>query len=310
MNKKVGIIIIAGILLCIGFIVLIILLIAGNNRSENDARQARLEADSLKIAVQQSDLDRQFSELQADFSQYEDQAVFLKNDTLVQQYNESRKRIEELMAQLQKERSGRKSDQAASQRRIAQLEAEIGTLRGIVKHYLEEIRRLGQENEGLRNELATTQERNQSLNQQVQQTSAANEELTQTVQLARKLNITGLSLSAYNRKDKNEKNITKATRLGVSFTVSPNNTAAAGKKTFYVRILSPEGALLGNGGTFSHDGQQVGCTVSRTVEYDNGELPVSVYWAASGTTLTPGDYVVEVFADGYRLGSRRVTMKK
>lgn len=310
MNKKVRIIIIAGILLCIGFIVLIILLIAGNNRSENDARQARLEADSLKIAVQQSDLDRQFSELQADFSQYEDQAVFLKNDTLVQQYNESRKRIEELMAQLQKERSGRKSDQAASQRRIAQLEAEIGTLRGIVKHYLEEIRRLGQENEGLRNELATTQERNQSLNQQVQQTSAANEELTQTVQLARKLNITGLSLSAYNRKDKNEKNITKATRLGVSFTVSPNNTAAAGKKTFYVRILSPEGALLGNGGTFSHDGQQVGCTVSRTVEYDNGELPVSVYWAASGTTLTPGDYVVEVFADGYRLGSRRVTMKK
>lgn len=310
MNNKARLIIIAGIALCCCFIALIIFLIAGNNRNQDEARQARLEADSLKLAVQQTDLDRQFTELQADFDQYEDQAVYLKNDTLVQQYNASRERIRELMQELRDERRSRNADNAASRRKIARLEAEIGTLRGIVKHYLEEIKRLGQENEGLRSELATTQEQNQSLNQQVQQTSAANQQLAQTVQLARKLNITGLSLTAYNRKDKHEKNITKATRLGVSFIVSPNNTASAGRKTFYIRILSPEGALLGGGGSFSLDGHQVGCTISRTVEYDNGELPVSVYWGAAGTTLIPGDYTVEVFADGYRLGSRRVNLKK
>lgn len=310
MTNKAKLIIMAGIVLCLAFTAMIVMLIIGNNQSRDEADRARLEVDSIKLAVQQNDLDRQFTELQADFSQYEDQAVYLKNDSLVQQYNESRQRIQSLMSQLERERASHARDNAVSQKRIAQLQAEIGTLKNIVHHYLEEIQRLGRENEGLRNELASSQQRNENLNAQVQQTSAANQQLTQTVQLARKLTITGLTLTPYNKKDKQEKNITKATRLGVSFTVTPNNTAAAGKKTFYARILSPEGVLLGSGATFSHDGQNVGATASRTLEYDNGELPVSIYWSAAGTTLTPGDYTVEVFADGYRLGSRRVTLKK
>lgn len=293
-----------------GFVTMIILLMNGNTRSEDEAARARMEADSLKLAIQQNDLDRQYSELQADFSQYEDQAVYLKNDSLVMQYNESKARIEDLMRQLQQERKSHSRDNAASQRKIAQLEAEIGTLRGIVRHYLEEIQRLGKENEGLRTELASSQQQNQQLTQTVQQTSQQNQQLTQTVQLARKLTITNLDLRAYNKKDKLEKNITKATRLGVSFTVTPNNTAAAGRKTFYVRILSPQGELLGSGGSFNLDGQSVGCTVSKTEEYDNGELHVNIYWHAGGATLTSGSYTVEVFADGYRLGSRTVPLKK
>ena len=296
MNKKVLFIIISGAVLVAGFVTLIILLLTGQNQSQREAQQARLEADSLKLAIQQDDLDRQYSDLQADFMQYEDQAVYLKNDSLVIQYNESKARIEELMRQLQQERKSHKSDNAASQRKIAQLEAEIGTLRGIVKHYLEEIQRLGKENEGLRNELASSQQQNQ--------------QLTQTVQLARKLTITNLRMTAYNKKDKVEKKINKAVRLGVSFTVTPNNTAAAGRKTFYVRILSPEGVLLGHGGNFTIDGKSVPCTQTKTEEYDNGELPVSIYWNAGGYTLTPGNYTVEVFADGYRLGTRSVPMKK
>ena len=228
MNKKVLFIIISGAVLVAGFVTLIILLLTGQNQSQREAQQARLEADSLKLAIQQDDLDRQYSDLQADFMQYEDQAVYLKNDSLVIQYNESKARIEELMRQLQQERKSHKSDNAASQRKIAQLEAEIGTLRGIVKHYLEEIQRLGKENEGLRNELASSQQQNQQLTQTVQQTSVQNQQLTQTVQLARKLTITNLRMTAYNKKDKVEKKINKAVRLGVSFTVTPNNTAAAG----------------------------------------------------------------------------------
>ena len=196
MNKKVLFIIISGAVLVAGFVTIIILLMTGNTRSEDEAARARLEADSLKLAIQQNDLDRQYSELQADFDQYEDQAVYLKNDSLVTQYNQSKARIEELMRELQKERRSHSRDQAASQRKIAQLEAEIGTLRGIVKHYLEEIQRLGKENEGLRTELASSQQQNQQLTQTVQQTSAQNEQLTQTVQLARKLTITNLGLRA------------------------------------------------------------------------------------------------------------------
>ena len=83
MNKKVLFIIISGAVLVAGFVTLIILLLTGQNQSQREAQQARLEADSLKLAIQQDDLDRQYSDLQADFMQYEDQAVYLKNDSLV-----------------------------------------------------------------------------------------------------------------------------------------------------------------------------------------------------------------------------------
>ncbi len=178
-----------------------------------------------------------------------------------------------------------------------------------MKHYLEEIKRLGEENEGLRQEIQQANQRNEQLASQVTVATRNNEQLSQTVKLAKKLNITGLSFHAYNKKGKVEKNITKARQLGVSFIVSPNNTAAPGMKDFHIRILSPEGSLLGGGGSFQLDGSSVTSTAHRQVEYANEEISVSVYWDVN-TTLTPGDYTVEVFCDGYRLASRHFTMKK
>ena len=46
-----------------------------------------------------------------------------------------------------------------------------------------------------------------------------------------------------------------------------------------------------------------------SVEYAIDEINVSIYWDVN-TTLTPGDYTVEVFCDGYRLASRHFTMSK
>ncbi len=305
MNKNQKIILYGGIGVLVCLIGLVVFLIISNSRRTNEVNEARAETENLRLANDRLLLTNEFNQLNADFSQYEDQQKYLKNDSLVQKYNEARLKVEGLLTELNQE----KKSNAANRKRIKQLESEIATLKGIVKHYLEEIKRLGEENEGLRQEIQQVTERNQQLASQVTQATSKNEELTQTVKLAKKLNVTGLALHAYNKKGKNEKNITKARQLGVSFTVSPNNTAAPGMKDFFVRILTPEGSLLGGGGSFQIDGQTVAATAHRQMEYANEELSVSVYWDVN-TTLTPGDYTVEVFADGYRLASRHFTMKK
>lgn len=305
MNKNQKIILFSGIGVAVCLVALIIVLIVNNNRTTEAANDAQARVDSLALVNDQLVLTNEFNRLNADFSQYEDQQVYLKNDSLVQKYNEARMKVEGLLKELNTEKRSNSQNRA----RIKQLEGEIQTLKGIVKHYLEEIKRLGEENEGLRQEIVQVQQKNEQLSTQYTAATKSNEELSQTVKLAKKLNITGVSLSAYNKKGKKEKNITKARQLGVSFTVSPNNTAAAGMKDFYVRILSPEGSLLGGGGSFKLDGQSVQSTAHRAVEYANEETSVSVYWDVN-TTLTPGDYTVEVFADGYRLASRHFTMKK
>lgn len=305
MDKKRKTILIAGIAVLVCLIGLIIALIISNDKRTRSADQAQAQADSLQLVNDQLLLTNEFNQLNADFSQYEDQQIYLKNDSLVQKYNEARLKVEGLLKELNTE----KRSNAQNRARIKQLENEVATLKGIVRHYLEEIKRLGEENEGLRQEIEQVNQKNEQLTSQVTSATRSNKELTQTVQLAKKLNITGLSFHAYNKKGRNEKNITKARQLGVSFTVSPNNTTAPGMKDFYIRILSPEGSLLTGGGSFKLDGASVAATSHRSVEYANEELPVTVYWDVN-TTLTPGEYTVEVFCDGYRLASRRFTMKK
>lgn len=305
MDKRQKLILIGGGVTLLGLIALVIILIVSNSTRTDQVNEARAEMDSLRLANDRLKLTNEFNQLNADFMQYEDQQQFLKNDSLVQQYNEARLKVEGLLAELAEQ----KKDNAANRQRIKQLEGEIATLKGILKHYLEEIKRLGEENEGLRQEIAVVNEKNVQLTNQVTQATNENQALTQTVKMAKKLNITGLSFRAYNKKGKEEKNITKAKQLGVSFIVSPNNTASAGLKDFYVRILTPEGALLGGDTSFQMDGSSVAATAKRQVEYANDELSVSIYWDVD-TTLTPGDYTVEVFADGSRLASRHFTMQK
>ena len=310
MNKKLKTILIAAgaVLLCL--IGLIVALIVNNSHNASVANEAQARADSLAIANDQLVLTNEFNQLNADFNQYEGQQVYLKNDSLVQKYNEARMKVEGLIRELNAEKSKNARNMSASRAKIKQLEGEIATLKGIVRHYLEEIKRLGEENAGLKQEIQQVQEKNAAMSTQLTEATAQNTKLNETVQLARKLNITGLSFHAYNKKGKVEKRIAKARQLGVSFTVSPNNTASAGMKNFYMRIISPEGTLLGGGGgNFTIDGRSVPSTAHRAVEYANEETRVTIYWDVN-TTLTPGDYTVEVFCDGYRLASRHFTMAK
>lgn len=310
MNKQQKIIIGCGAGVVAVLIGLIVFLIVSEYSGSGDDEHIRAleEVDSLRLANDQLVLTNQFDQLNAEFSQYEGQQVYLKNDSLVQQYNASRDRIQKLLDELDREKKKGKADRARSEQRIRELEAEIGTLRGIVKHYLAEIQRLGQENEGLRTELAQANERNTALASEASAAQASNAQLSRTVAVAKKLNITALRLSGYNRKDKHEKKVNKIAKFGVSFSISPNNTAAPGMKDVYVRVLTPEGTLLGSGGSFSYDGASVQSSAHRTIEYANDEVPVSIYVPVT-TTLTAGDYRVEVFCDGNRLGSKSFTVQ-
>ena len=305
MNKNQKIILITAIGVFVAMAALVVFLIVGNARNTEAAAEAQSKVDSLALANDRLQLTNEFNQLNADFSQYEDQQVYLKNDSLVQQYNAARMKVEGLLRELNSEKASNNRNRA----RIRQLEGEIASLKKIVRHYLEEIKRLGEENEGLRKEIEQVNARNEQLASTAATVQRDNEQLSQTVARAKKLSITGLTFHAYNKKGKVEKKISKAKSLGASFTISPNNTAAAGKKTIYLRVVTPDGTLVGGGPSFSYDGQSLASSASREVEYDNGELHVQIYTQVN-TTLTPGDYTVEVFCDGSRLASHRFNMAK
>lgn len=290
----------------IGLAAVIVALAAWFIVSSISQKKAYQEAVALK---EQAELDLQQQQLEADyealtnqFAIFENQRQLVMDDSvkreLTEKYETARLQVEKLQQEL-------KNQKNMSAREIRKLKDEISTLRNLLRHYVEEIDRLNKENEALRSENAEIKDQNQKLTSRVEATSRQNEVLTERMTLAEKLNVTGVTLTALNKKGKKEKKVAKARQLRVTFTIPQNNSTPVGEKTVYLRLISPSGQLLGGGGTFPFEGAQLECSAKKVIEYAGEELSgITIYWDVN-TALSSGTYTVELFADNYRLASRK-----
>ena len=277
--------------------------LAGKERALEAEREAREQAE---LNLDQALMDRDFDELNREFSSLENQRVSIMDDSVMRELTEKYEAAKLKVEKLQQELQNQKKKSAAE---IKKLKDEISTLRALLRHYVEEINRLNQENQELRTENETIKKENTRLSSQVQETSRKNEVLSERMTLAEKLNVTGVNLTALNKKGKNEKKVSKAKQLMVTFTIPQNNSTPVGEKTIYMRLISPSGQLLGSAGTFSFEGGSVECSAKKTVEYAGEEIAnIHIYWDVN-TALSPGDYTVELFADNYRLARRSFSLK-
>lgn len=274
--------------------------------SHSALKQAENEKEQMQLEYEQMQLENDYDALNREFAEFENSRQFVMDDSVKRQLTEKYETARLQVEALQQELKNQKNKSAAE---IAKLKSEIDTLRKLLRHYVEEINRLNQENEALRTENAEIKEQNTRLNTRVEQTSRQNEQLSKRMTLAEKLNVTGLTLTPLNKKGKKEKKVSKATQLMVTFTIPQNNSTPVGEKTIYMRIVSPSGQLLTGGGSFSFEGGQVECSAKKIIEYAGEEIGgVTIYWDVN-TALTPGDYTVELFADNYRLVSRSFNLK-
>lgn len=303
-SQKTLIWIIAGLLVVIlGLGVWFATTVISNDRKLEEAIALKEQAE---LDASQRDLQNAYDELNAEFSQFENQRQLIMDDSvkreLTQKYENARMQVEKLQQELRNQRN-------LSSAEIQRLKNEIETLRNLLRHYVEEINRLNIENENLRNENAQIKDRNEQLTSRVQETSRQNEHLTERMTLAEKLNVTGVNLVALNKKGKQEKKVSKARQLRVTFTIPQNNSTPVGSKTIYLRITSPSGQVLPGGGRFDFEGSSLECSAKTVVEYSGEELGgVTIFWDVN-TALTAGTYTVELFADNFRLTSRSFELK-
>ena len=283
-------------------IALVGLLIMGLGSCSSDKEQLQRQLDSMKLANEKLQLAGEYETLNNEFQQYENQAQYLQNDSLLEQYTQAKDKVEKLLAEL-------KTEKATNRKRIKELLGEIATLKSLLRHYVAVIDSLGRENTELKNQNQQLQTENRQLSSTVSDYTQKNQRLSERMELAEKLNLTGLSFNALNKKGKTEKKIGKAKQLLVSFTIPQNNSTPVGEKTFYVRIVSPEGTVLGQGRTFLFEGGNVVYTEKKTIEYDQQEVSLSVYHNVT-SDLSKGSYLVEVFVDNYRLASRSFAMNR
>lgn len=280
------------VVLLLGFFIFSV--VKSNNEMEKANELLQLENQQLQLAGEYENLNTQYQNL-------ESQTQFIKNDSILQKYTEAKSKVEKLLAEL-------KTQKITSNKRIKELQDEIKSLKGLMRHYIAIIDSLNKENAGLRAENVQIKSENKKLASQVNIAQEKTAHLEERMELAEKLNITNLNLTGLKKNGKTEKKIKKAKQLMVTFTISPNNSTPVGEKELFIRITNPEGSLLGGSNTFVFEDADVPYTDSKKVEYDGQEMQVTIYWNVN-TALNPGEYRVEVFADNYRLGSRSFVMK-
>lgn len=190
---------------------------------------------------------------------------------------------------------------------------QVTTLRNIMKDLYTQIDSLNERNKILYAEnqevkLMYSEEKSRS-----EQLEKEKKTLEQTVKRAQMLEALDLRGTGLNPRDKETMKVARTQKLMISFTLSKNLTAKRGAKNIYIRIMRPDQLLLINSDkdTFKFEDLNIPYTAMREVNYEGMELPINIYWDNTGKEpLLPGTYTVDVFADGYNIGTQTFVMRQ
>ncbi len=198
---------------------------------------------------------------------------------------------------------------------LQKAKSEIAALRNQIEDYKAQIDQLTQKNA----ELTTA---NEGLNQTLtaEQLKSAEQARTidsknRTIGIAKKLNTGAISATGVRERKifgKKELETTKANKveeIKVRFTIEKNEIADAGEKDIFVKIIGPDGAPIATKvQTTKVDGTETLYTEMKTVDYKNERTEQIVYCKKQGE-YKAGEYTVEIFAEGYKIGSTKFSLK-
>ena len=101
-------------------------------------------------------------------------------------------------------------------------------------------------------------------------------------------------------------------KINISFTLDKNEIATKGKKTVYLKIITPSKATLsdeGRGsGTFTFKGEKSLYTAKKEVEFNNSNEKMNFSWDKSAA-LSAGDYEVYLFCEDFIIGKSKFSLK-
>lgn len=225
-----------------------------------------------------------------------------ENDTINHMLGIEKQRADSLMDRLRNERSW-------SYAKIKKYEQELGTLRTVMKGYVHQIDSLNQmnqhlvaENRRVTRELSGAQMRAESAEEQ-------NQEFKSKLKKGAVIRARDITLKALRSNDKETTRVRNASRLRTDLVLSANELAIPGVRVVYIRIIGPEGYVLaGQGGSlFEYEGDKISFSASREVDYQGEDLNVSLYYNGGG--ITAGKYQLEVYLDGYVVGTNEIILK-
>ncbi len=289
------------------YIIIIILLLLANgysiwkwNQTDQQVKRILVEKESEKEKKEALKKD-----LQAMLDKYDQLEV--NNDSLKKKVKKEREKIKELMDKIDR-----------YQYSLAKAEEEKKTLRKIMQGYVHTIDSLHQVNEQLETENKTIRTELGDVKSKKEKLESKTQDMEKDLKTASVLKTANLKAEAIRiNLLGNPKVTTRANRtekVKTCFTLSENPLAEKGKREIYIRIINPQGQVLAEGEDgakhkFEFEGVRGQYTLKHTIDYQQKEMELCLYWGMDQDDIPEGKYGIKVYEGDNLIGTTTLTLE-
>ncbi|GAB5555850.1 MAG: hypothetical protein SchgKO_00630 [Schleiferiaceae bacterium] len=286
-----------------GYIIIIAILILlsgalGVFVNEKDTEVENLEETKAELLLDIENLNSNLESMKSD------------NDSMNVVLESERTRLNSMIDSVENLRQGDLKKIKEYKRKVYSYKLNNKKLAAQVDSLQEANRILAEQKAAVEMDLMEEQERSSNLEGQ-------NRTLQKEVAIGAVLQLTKMEAAAYRVKSSgSEKETTSArrtNRVKGCFTIAKNLIAEKGEKVVYMRISTPSNTVLAgnkdaNGNnTFSFNGQDLIFSNSLAIYYEGEPLESCISFDKEGE-FEKGEYLVELFTEGYKIGESKVVL--
>lgn len=202
-----------------------------------------------------------------------------------------------------------------SAKEIQQLKERVEGYTELLKIKDEELEKLKSVNKELFSENRSLKTQKNVLNDSINRLEKNKAELTNKVAIASQLKAENVLVMSVNSKGKERESPFKnrqLEKLKVEFAIADNKVAPIEGKKILIRVIDENGQVIFDvakgSGTFILNGKEEFYTASQEILFDNTRQKLT-YMYEKGSEYTAGNYTVEIFTDGYKMGSMQFAVK-
>ena len=228
--------------------------------------------------------------------------------------NDEVQKLKTEISRVLKNKNATASELAQARRMINELNGKMDEMLAEVEKLKSENQQLTVTNEQLNVEKTQLTTERTALQENLQKTS---EEKTRVEDIASTLKASNINITAIdvkgNGKQKETTVAKKVDMMRVSFDLDENRIAPTGQKELYVLVTGPDGSPISNGEAMvTRDSGEKKYTSKVVVDYEQGKRSaVSFDWKPeSEIKYQTGNYKIEIYQNGYKIGESTKTLKK
>jgi hypothetical protein len=196
---------------------------------------------------------------------------------------------------------------ASKEEELVKLREENGVLVNENQTLKSQTESLKGENQGIAQSAAKTKE---EAARQVEEEAAKNKVLSEKVAKAAALRTEFVKVIGINERGKESEEkkyrAKKLSKIKVVFQLAKNDLTEKERKTVFIRVLDPDGSTIFDAstgsGNFTINGQELAYTTRGDLNYDNENLYIEMVYNRGGTPYREGQYRVELYAEGFKIG--------